>query len=229
MSSKAKILSRIRAQKGRGPLKSEHADILKQRMAEHQKNLIPKRGQRSLPEQVDLFQSKMEALATTVERVESAEDIPARVQEYLKQHNLPSRLKISPSEAISGLNWADLPTLEIVSGAGAEEDMVGVSPAFAGVAETGTLMMASGAMTPSTINFLPENHIAVLNISDMKGSYEEAWDALRDKMGDQGLPRTVNLISGPSRTADIEQRLIMGAHGPKRLHVILVGDGSKSE
>ncbi len=86
--------------------------------------------------------------------------------------------------------------------------------------------MASGADTPSTVNFLPENHIAVLNMSDMKGSYEEAWDALRAATKDSGMPRTVNMISVPSRTADIEQRLIMGAHGPKRLHVILVGDGA---
>ncbi len=86
--------------------------------------------------------------------------------------------------------------------------------------------MASGPETPSTINFLPENHIAVLNMDDMKGSYEEAWDALRAFTQGTGMPRTVNFISGPSRTADIEQRLIMGAHGPKRLHVILVGDGT---
>jgi L-lactate dehydrogenase complex protein LldG len=63
-------------------------------------------------------------------------------------------------------------------------------------------------------------------MKDMKASYEEAWDSLRAHAGADGLPRTVNFISGPSRTADIEQRLIMGAHGPKRLHVILVGDGA---
>ncbi len=228
MKSKEKILTRIRAQKGRGPVKKEHADILGKRIEEHSRNLVPKRGQRPLDEQVDLFQLKMEALMTTVERVQDARDIPARVQDYLKQHNLPSRLKVSPSNRISDLPWSDIPTLEVVFGAGAEEDMVGISPAFAGVAETGTLMMASGADTPSTVNFLPENHIAVLNMADMKGSYEEAWDALRESAGSAGMPRTVNLISGPSRTADIEQRLIMGAHGPKRLHVILVGDGQKT-
>ena len=229
MTSKEKILGRIRAQKGRGPVKREHADILEKRIQEHARNIVPERGQKPLSEQVDLFRSKLEALMATVEEVEKEADIPACIQAYLKQHNLPSRLKMSPSEEVSGLSWSDIPTLEVVTGAGSEEDMVGVSPAFAGIAETGTLMMASGAETPSTVNFLPENHIAILKMSRMKGSYEEAWDSLREAMGDKGMPRTVNLISGPSRTADIEQRLIMGAHGPKRLYVILVADGSETD
>ncbi|MCG8494295.1 MAG: lactate utilization protein [Sneathiellales bacterium] len=227
MSSKEKILGRIRANKGRGPLKKEHADILSERIREHSHNLVPKRGLIPLEDQIDLFCGKLEALAATTERVMDAKDLPKKVQDYLKEHNLPSRIKMSPSPELTDLPWKDLPTLEIVTGAGAEEDVVGISPAFAGIAETGTLMMASGAETPSTVNFLPENHIAVLDIRKMKGSFEEAWDLLREKNGDQGMPRTVNLISGPSRTADIEQRLIMGAHGPKNLHVILVGDGEK--
>lgn len=226
MNSRNKILSRIRSQKGRGPLDAKTKRKLKARIEKHAPNLIPGRAQIPLDQQVNLFQEKMEALAATVERVEKSADIPARIQDYLAQHNLPTRIKVSPSEKVSGLNWSDIPTLEIIAGAGAEEDEVGISPAFAGIAETGTLMMTSGADTPSTINFLSENHIAILDVKDMKGSYEEAWDALREKIGEAEMPRTVNLISGPSRTADIEQRLIMGAHGPKRLHVILVGDGA---
>ena len=58
----------------------------------------------------------------------------------------------------------------------------------------------------------------------MRGSYEETWDMLREKFGESVMPRSVNFISGPSRTADIEQRLIMGAHGPKELHIIMVND-----
>jgi len=229
LTSKEKILDRIRARKGRGPVKREHADILEKRIREHARNIVPKRGQKLRSEQVGLFRSKLETLMATMEEVEKEADIPVRIQAYLKQHNLPSRLKISPSEEVSRLSWSDIPTLEVVSGAGHEEDIVGVSPAFAGIAETGTLMMISGAETPSTVNFLPENHIAILKMSRMKGSFEEAWDRLRDTMGEEGMPRTVNLISGPSRTGDIEQRLIMGAHGPKRLHVILVADGAKTD
>ncbi|MEH6404379.1 MAG: LUD domain-containing protein [Sneathiella sp.] len=226
MNAREKILGRIRTQKGRGPLGAEKADQLKAKIEGHARNLIPKRAQIPLSDQVDLFQEKMETLLATVERVDKTSDIPARIQEYLSRHNLPSRVKISPSPQLMDLGWDTIPTLEVVTGAGAEEDEVGISPAFAGIAETGTLMMASGPETPSTVNFLPENHIAILDVAQMKGSYEEAWDSLRAETVDTGMPRTVNLISGPSRTADIEQRLIMGAHGPKTLHVILVGDGT---
>ncbi|MBL4740149.1 MAG: LUD domain-containing protein [Sneathiella sp.] len=226
MNSREKILGRIRSQKGRGPLDPHKAAELKAKIEGHKRNIIPKRAQIPAAAQVDLFQQKMEALLATVERVEKASDIPARVQDYLTRQNFAARIKISPSPQLMDLGWETIPTLEVVTGAGAEEDEVGISPAFAGIAETGTLMMASGPETPSTVNFLPENHIAILDVAQMMGSYEEAWDSLRDHIGETGMPRTVNLISGPSRTADIEQRLIMGAHGPKTLHVILVGDGT---
>jgi L-lactate dehydrogenase complex protein LldG len=222
MESRAKILSRIRTNKVSA--KSTDKNILAARIADHKRNLVPKRGQIPLNEQIDLFQQKMELAQATVERVKDEADIPAQIQKYLANNNLPTRIKASPSPEVSGLAWSDIPTLEIVTGAAEEQDMVGLSPAFAGVSETGTLMMVSGADTPSTINFLPENHIVILKTDRMKGSYEEAWDAVREVFGTAEMPRTVNLISGPSRTADIEQRLIMGAHGPKQLHIILVGD-----
>ncbi|GLQ04926.1 LutC/YkgG family protein [Sneathiella chinensis] len=225
MTAREKILGRIRAQKKRGPLAGADADLLKQRIADHARNIVPERSRLPKAGQVDLFQTKMEGLGATTERVASAADIPARIRDYLSQKNLPTRIKVSPSEILTGLGWDTVPMIEVVVGAGTEEDMVGLSPAFAGIAETGTLMMLSGPETPSTVNFLPENHIAVLKVSDMVGAFEEAWDALRAAHG-EALPRTVNLISGPSRTADIEQTLIMGAHGPKTLHVILVEDGT---
>ena len=108
-------------------------------------------------------------------------------------------------------------------------DPVSLTGAFAGIAETGTLMLTSGAVGPTTLNFLPETHMAVLKASDITGCYEDAWDRLRVVQGaarDGGtLPRTVNLITGPSRTADIEQTIQLGAHGPRRLCILLVDDG----
>lgn len=225
MDAKAKILGRIRRGQGRdGAVSAETADILSARIKDHSRGIVPKRGQIPLKDQLDLFQGKIEALAATVTRVDKAEDVPAAVQRYLADNNLPSRVKITPSEEVTELPWDDIPTLELVEGAGKEEDMVGLSPAFAAIAESGTLMMASGAKTPSTVNFVPENHIVILKTSRMRGSYEETWDLLREKYGDAVMPRSVNFISGPSRTADIEQRLIMGAHGPKQLHIIMVDD-----
>jgi len=85
-------------------------------------------------------------------------------------------------------------------------------------------MLTSGAERPTTLNFLPETHIVVLQARDIAGCYEDAWDRLRASQAGEALPRTVNLITGPSRTADIEQTIQLGAHGPRRLCIVLVDD-----
>ena len=82
----------------------------------------------------------------------------------------------------------------------------------------------SGAHNPTTLNFLPDNHIVILRASDIEADYEAVWARLRERYGAGIMPRTVNLVTGPSRSADIEQKLLLGAHGPRRLHVVIVGD-----
>ena len=118
--------------------------------------------------------------------------------------------------------------LERDVGIAAGADTVGLSRAFAGVAETGTLVFLSGPDNPTTVNFLPPTHIAVLRAGDLAGSYEQVWARVRAESGENAektqLPRTVNWITGPSRTADIEQTLLLGAHGPQRLHIVVVDD-----
>jgi L-lactate dehydrogenase complex protein LldG len=84
--------------------------------------------------------------------------------------------------------------------------------------------MASGPDHPVTLNLLPDTHIVVLNEADIVGGYEEVWMMLRQRYGKDGMPRTVNTITGPSRTADIEQTIELGAHGPRRLHIVVVGE-----
>ncbi len=98
-----------------------------------------------------------------------------------------------------------------------------LSRAFAGVAETGTLVLLSGPENPTTLNFLPDTHIVVIQAADIAGDYESVWRQLRALYGPGILPRTVNFITGPSRSADIEQTLILGAHGPRALHILVVG------
>jgi L-lactate dehydrogenase complex protein LldG len=83
-------------------------------------------------------------------------------------------------------------------------------------------MLTSGADNPTTLNFLPDTHIVVLQASDIAGDYETLLGRLRERYGAGTMPRTINWITGPSRSADIEQTLILGAHGPRRLHVIVV-------
>ncbi len=95
---------------------------------------------------------------------------------------------------------------------------------MAGIAETGTLLLASGPEAPTTLNFLPDNHVVVLKASQVVGAYEDALDRLRETHGPGKLPRVINFITGPSRTADIDQTIQLGALGPRRLHVLLVED-----
>jgi len=112
------------------------------------------------------------------------------------------------------------PLLEIREGRAQGTDAVSVQHGFAGIAETGTLMLPSAPERPVTLNLLAETEIVVLRTSAIVGAYEEAWDRLRTELG--AMPRNVMLITGPSRSADIEQTLELGAHGPRRLHIVLV-------
>jgi L-lactate dehydrogenase complex protein LldG len=124
---------------------------------------------------------------------------------------------------LHGLPWDSTPQIEVAHGRSDGKDAVSVSHALAGVAESGTIMLASGPENPTTLNFLPETHIVVLAAADIVGDYESAFDMVRSRHGRGTMPRTVNLITGPSRSADIEQTLLLGAHGPRRLHLVIVG------
>jgi L-lactate dehydrogenase complex protein LldG len=188
--------------------------------------LVPQRGQRTGRDLVDLFRTQAEAASATVVEVKSAKDVPAAVTDYLKGRNLPAQVKLAPDPRVAGLDWKSQPLLETSSGASDGTDLASVTPVLSGIAETGTLFVHSGAPTPNTLHFLPETHIAVLYRDELVGTYEEAWGALRKKFGadlsNGAMPRTVSLVTGPSRSADIGKILLMGAHGPKRLHIILV-------
>ena len=83
-------------------------------------------------------------------------------------------------------------------------------------------MTASGPEHPVTLNLLPDTHIVVLREGDIVGGYEDVWARLRARYGKDRMPRTVNTITGPSRTGDIEQTIELGAHGPRRMHIVVV-------
>ena len=199
--------------------------VVARRIKEHRPNLIPDRAQVEHAQQVDLFCAQAEAVQSTVARVDTPADIPSEIADYLRNNNLPQSLRHGADPLITGLPWQDkTPSLEVHTGPAEPTDEVSLSHAVAGVAETGTLVLTSGSDNPTTLNFLPENHIVVIRAADITGSYEDAWQGLRQQYGERILPRTVNLITGPSRTGDIEQRIELGAHGPRRLHIIVIGD-----
>jgi len=227
MSAREQILGGIRGGLGREALSADKTAKLEARLKHPTSNLIPERASLPHAAQIDLFVRMAEAVSTSISRVKSLAEVPDAVADYLAQHNLPPQFRMSPDASLDAIPWADKPLLEISRGRADPADLVSVTPCFAGIAETGTLMMASGSARPATLNFLPDNHIVVLNAKDIIGTYEEGFARLRAASGngDGGfMPRTVNFITGPSRTADIELTLIMGAHGPRRLHVVLVDD-----
>ena len=225
MSGRDQILSAIRHSLGRGPVEGAARAALESRLAEHRPNLIPKRADLPHAEQVDLFCRMAEALAATVARVDRDADVPAAIADYLARANLPTELRLAPQPWLQNLPWDSRPLLTVRTGRADAADPISVTPAFVGIAETGTLMLASGAETPTTLNFLPDTHIVVLTAGQIVRAYEDGWQRLRDRhAGGNDWPRAVNFVSGPSRTADIEQELIMGAHGPRRLHIIVVDE-----
>ena len=151
-------------------------------------------------------------------------EVPAAVAAFLRRFNLPMRVRHGDDPRLAALPWSNAPALEVSRGKSDGNDLAAVSHAFAAVAETGTVVLTSGADNPTTLNFLPDVHIVVVDARDVTSDFEAALARLRDHYGVGGLPRAVNLITGPSRSADIEQTLILGAHGPRKLHVIVVGE-----
>jgi L-lactate dehydrogenase complex protein LldG len=186
---------------------------------------IPARGQVEGDERRDLFVKMALDAAATLETVDDPATIPERITRYLAQHNLPQRLVIASDPAVIHLPWADHPLLAHRTGPATGQDHATLTTAFAGVAETGTLALLSGPDTPTTLNFLPEHCLVLLSAKAICGTYEELWQKLRVAT-DHGAhwPRAVNLVTGPSRSADIEQKLLMGAHGPVKLHIFLLND-----
>jgi L-lactate dehydrogenase complex protein LldG len=162
------------------------------------------------------FRERALGLASTVDEVESLAAIPAAVARHLAAHSLPLAGVCWPEFA--GLDWRGA-GMAVESRAARDADPVGITGVFCAIAETGTLMTVTGRDTPATLSLLPETHIAVVRRSRIVPGMEDAWRLLRDELGEP--PRAVTFISGPSRTADIEQTVTLGAHGPYRVHVIL--------
>ena len=225
-SAREKILNKIKA--GLDPLQSRaHREIsVEARLSNPDKHVVPKRAQLDRAKRILLFLQMAEEVAATTSRVSSVDELPGSIIEYLNRHNLPSSIKTDTNPLLNRVNWAKHPTLEVKFGKAEDCDQNSVTVAFAGVAETGTVVLTSGVTNPTTLNFLPENHIVVPPTSRLYRTYEDVWEILRKTgtQSDETLPRTVNWITGPSRTGDIEQTMQLGIHGPRRLHLILVND-----
>lgn len=231
MSSREEILSNIRsslADNENSPLVRESRMQVAQKWLDiHPRGIVPDRTLGGRRSSLALFCEKVIASEASVQKVKSSAKVVCAVQNYLRQNNLPQRVRMGRDRRLAAMNWRDQTGMEVTRGPSVGDDLVCVSHADGGVSETGTLVLTSGPNNPSTLNFLAQNHIIIVRKKDIRKSYEGVWKMLRRKFGRGKLSRTVNLITGPSRSADIEQTLILGAHGPLRVHVIVVDDGSK--
>ena len=220
--SRETMLNAIRRGLRRGPLPPDQAAMLRGRLATHPRQLIPARSRLPHVEQVALFVRRLEAEFGSVARVADADAVPGAVADYLAAQNLPTSFVMAPHPELRAIPWSSRPLLPLRDGRAEATDLVSLQHAFAGIAETGTLMLPSAPERPTTLNLLADTEIVVLRASRLVGAYEEAWDLLRAELG--GMPRNVMLVTGPSRSADIEQTLELGAHGPRQLHVVLIED-----
>ncbi|MEP7281622.1 MAG: LUD domain-containing protein [Rubrivivax sp.] len=165
---------------------------------------------------VEHFVAKMREKAATVETLDALADVGPAVQRFLVTHQTPPQVRAA--RALTGIRWPA--EIRVEHGAAQREDATSVTPCFAALAESGGIVTLSGPDTPSTLNFVPENHVVVVHASQVLRHLEDVWALWR--ASGQPMPRTLNIISGPSRTADIEQTIQLGAHGPRRLHVLLL-------
>jgi L-lactate dehydrogenase complex protein LldG len=215
MGSREEILATIRRRQGRGgsPALAER-EQLQTYLRAHPRGPLPEVA----GDLAARFRARAEASASSCDRVAAMADAPGAVARYLDAHRLPKSGCVWPR--LAGLDWKAA-GLELEPRAAKGEDLVGVTGVFCALAETGTLAMVSGPDTPASASLLPETHVALVPLARLVPHMEDAWDLMRAELG--RLPRAVNYISGPSRTADIEQTLVLGAHGPYRVHIVLVG------
>jgi L-lactate dehydrogenase complex protein LldG len=213
MSARERILARIRERQGKPDAATpDEFETVRSHVAAHPRNPQP----RDVWDPLTRFRERALSLASTVETAGSPAEVPALVAAYLRERALP----------LHGVCWRELAGLDWRAAGVAVDvrpargtDLVGITGAYCAIAETGTLMTVSGAETPPSVSLLPETHVAIVRRERIVRSMEDAWALLRSE---KAIPRAVNFISGPSRTADIEQTVTLGAHGPYRVHIVIV-------
>ncbi len=212
-SARAAILAQIRARQGRpAALHDMEAADAEVDIGRHVRGPQP-----TIADRIAGFTTQALALQTSVARVASAQDVPPAVAAYLREQALG--MQGVAWETLADLPWLDAGvTLELRPPR--DEDKLGITGCFCAVAETGSLVLASSPRTPASTHLLPETHIAIVPASRIVPALEDAYALLRAELGE--LPRALSTVSGPSRTGDIEQTIVLGAHGPYRVHVVIV-------
>lgn len=202
-------------------------EAARSRIAGHGRSVQPERALRAGDARIAQFVEMVRFSQAGMDVLDQLADVPAAIVRLQAARGIQCDVVLPGDNALRQLDWhaQGLGTAARLVRSG---DMLAVALADGGIAETGTLALRSGPASPSTSNFLPEHHVIVVAASRVHASYEDYWDALRREAdvdagtGTGAMPRTVNWITGPSRSGDIELRMLMGAHGPLSVHVLLV-------
>ena len=153
--------------------------------------------------------------------VSGATEIPSVLAGLLESLGARS---IALSDAVQKESWVTGLLPESIGPEAGRADLfaadAGITHAQAGIAETGTLLLASDVERHRLTSLVPEVHIAILDEAAIAPTLDDALGVFAQRQS--GPPRCVTLITGPSRTADIELELVIGVHGPRALHVLLV-------
>ncbi len=220
--ARAEIFGSIRRALGVTGTEAPRRQSVEDRLEHAPKGVVPLRGQGDGPARKEIFKTQALRAEATVAEVSSLAEVPAEVAAYLRANNLAAQIRCGLDERIKAMPWVETELLPQT--AKDPSDLTSISIAFGGVAETGTLAMVSGGDNPTHLNFLPDHHIAVVQASEIVSDYEKLLRKLRTIYGKGLMPRALNFITGPSRSADIAHTLLLGAHGPRRLHIIVVND-----
>jgi L-lactate dehydrogenase complex protein LldG len=198
--------------------RDEILSAIRQRRVRNEKRPSPYRPAPIDGDPVEQFEKRAKSQAAEVRRIASMDDVPAAVADILRSRNLQAIIHLPSTSPSDQLRWQTAPGLtQESSPPGPDDASLALAP-FA-IAETGTLAYASALDAPASWHFRAGLEIAVIRAESILPHLEEVLSKVKAR-GE--FPRTLNLVTGPSRTGDIEQTLELGAHGPKALAILIV-------
>jgi L-lactate dehydrogenase complex protein LldG len=165
------------------------------------------------PDLIESFAARARTANADVRILGSEKEIADAVADLLRGKNLPAEIHVAPDTDAPEL--ASLTVLRLPAGG---DDATLTKAAF-GIAETGTLAYPAARENPASWHFRTGFEIALLSAADILPHMENVLARIKAK---GALPHTINFVTGPSRTADIEQTLELGAHGPKALAILII-------
>ncbi len=152
------------------------------------------------------------SVSATFDRIDDATALPDAVRRYLAGHALPAALYLPPDARVAALDWSGFR----IDAAVVPDQVAALAVAKAGVAESGSLVFETGPAAPMLPNFLTLHHIVALAADDL-------FATLEDISADLAGHRAHYWVTGVSGTTDIEGQYVRGAHGPRFLHVVVIG------